>query len=196
MTPVPVSPFEAHLIYALAWASFGFGHSWLAGHPRQWRLAYNLVAAVHIALVVASGRYLLGGAPFAVPGWAGNLLTAVQVVGWGLGAWALKGYDLGLFAGTRQLREGLKGRAVAADEPLAVGGLNAWVRHPLYGAALLILWGGADGTYGLATAAWGSLYLLIGAFFEERRLLALYGTAYADYRRRVPAFVPWKGRAG
>lgn len=191
-----MTTFEAHLVYALAWASFGFGHSMLAGHARQWRLAYNLVAVVHIALVVAGGRYLLAGVPFAVPGWAGTIMTMVQVLGWGLLAWALKGYDLGLLAGTRQLREGLKGPAAPTDEPLAASGLNAWVRHPLYAGALLILWGGADGAYGLATAGWGSLYLFIGTFFEERRLLALYGAAYADYRRRVPAFIPWKGRAG
>ena len=41
----------------------------------------------------------------------------------------------------------------------------------------------------------GSLYLVVGAAFEERGLLRLYGADYADYRRRVPAFIPWKGRA-
>jgi len=59
--------------------------------------------------------------------------------------------------------------------------LHRFVRHPLYSAAFLILW--------------GSVYLVVGSHFEERFLERLYGDAYADYRRRVPAFVPWKGRA-
>ena len=49
---------------------------------------------------------------------------------------------------------------------------------------------------GLATAVWGSAYLVIGTAFEERKLRRLYGQAYEDYRARVPAFVPWKGRVG
>ena len=69
-------------------------------------------------------------------------------------------------------------------------GLHARMRHPLYTAGLLILWGLASSEAGLATAVWGTLYFLIGARCEERRLITLFGDAYRDYRQRVPAFLP------
>ncbi|MEK9679656.1 MAG: hypothetical protein VW169_14885 [Rhodospirillaceae bacterium] len=42
---------------------------------------------------------------------------------------ALKTCDLGLFAGTQQLREGAAGEWT---EALVISGLHAYVRHPLY----------------------------------------------------------------
>jgi len=83
----------------------------------------------------------------------------------------------------------------AEDEPLRLDGLHRFVRHPLYAAGLLILWGRIGGPFELATAVWGTLYIVIGTAMEERRLARLYGADYTAYRQRVPAYVPWKGRA-
>ncbi|MEO5336227.1 MAG: isoprenylcysteine carboxylmethyltransferase family protein [Magnetospirillum sp. WYHS-4] len=185
-----------HLSYALAWLSFGAGHSWLASQApkrrlapwlgRGYRLAYNAFAACHVVAVVAFGYWLFAApARFANPFWP-LALAGLAVVGFGL-----KDYDLGRLLGTFQLRH----PDAPEDEPLSRDGLHRYVRHPLYAGSFLVLWGKAADEFELATAVWASLYLLIGAACEERRLLARYGQAYADYRRRVPAFVPWKGRA-
>ncbi|WP_404382095.1 methyltransferase family protein [Caenispirillum salinarum] len=207
---MPLEPWAAHLVYALAWLSFGAGHSWLANADvkarlRPWlgageRLAYNLFAVVHVGLVLAVGWWALGDAPsFALPGWLEALMLAVSALGLILLLVFARSYDLGRFAGTHQLRMARREDASAAeaadDEPLQTDGIHAWVRHPLYSAAFLVLWGRAVDPLGLATAVWASLYLLIGSRFEERRLLRLYGEAYARYREKVPAFVPWRGRA-
>ena len=63
----------AHLVYALAWLSFGLGHSLLASEGLTarlrarlgpyYRLTYNLLAAVHVALVLWVGHWLLTGLP-------------------------------------------------------------------------------------------------------------------------------------
>lgn len=185
----------AHLLYALAWLSFGLGHSVLATEAarrrlaflgRWYRLAYNLFAVFHFAAVAVIGAALIGHRPLPLPDWARAALGAMHLAGWAVMLMSLRRYDLGLFGGLAQIR----GRA--EDERLR---LHPWVRHPLYAGAYLVLWGAAQTTLGLATAVWGSLYLLVGTWFEERKLLARYGQAYADYRRRVPAVVPWKGRA-
>ena len=189
------------LFYALAWASFGLVHSLLArgsgaALPRRVfgageRLAYNGIAAVHLLAILLIGHWALGDqASFARPEWLAWLQWCALAFGLLVGLRALGSYDLGLFAGTKQLR----GEAAGGDEPLATRGLHRYVRHPLYSALFLCLWGLADAPLSLATAIWGSLYTLIGTYFEERKLLALYGQAYADYRRQVPAFFPWKGR--
>ncbi|MDF1736557.1 MAG: isoprenylcysteine carboxylmethyltransferase family protein [Minwuia sp.] len=194
--------FADHLIYALLWLFFGAAHSVLASETakhltrawfgRQERLAYNLVAVLHFAATVAAGQFLLGGSaavPFNMPPLVQGALGAALVAGAILILVALRHYDLGRFAGTTPDRHG------AAPEPLHTGGLHRWVRHPLYSGAFLLLLGGATDAFGLATCLWASLYLLIGTWFEEQRLIRLYGDAYRRYRATVPAFIPWRGRA-
>jgi protein-S-isoprenylcysteine O-methyltransferase Ste14 len=190
-------PLYAHALYGAAWVSFALGHSALAGERLKrvvgpgYRLAFNLIAAAHIAGVFAVGRWALG-APDPLPVWA----AVVHGVGWAGLLIALKDYDLGRFSGLAQIRAARAGRDWREPEALHTGGLHRYVRHPLYAGALLILWGGAPGgALGLATAAWGTAYLAVGAAIEERRLLARYGAAYGAYRRQVPAVLPWKGRA-
>ena len=198
------------MVYALAWLSFGAGHSALSGAAAKrrlgpvlgpyYRLGFNLVSVLHIALVWTLGRAMMGDAPpyaagpWAAP-WATGALTVVTLAGWVLLVAALREYDLGRFSGLKQIRDHRRGVHEAEDESLVTAGLHRFVRHPLYLGAHLILWGGAGDDFGLATAVWGSVYLFVGARYEERKLLQLYGADYRDYRRRVPALIPWKGRA-
>lgn len=192
----------AHLVYALAWAVFGLVHSLLAGQgikrrlapylARGYRLAYNLIALLSVGMVWTVGFTLIDPTPFAVPAWVGWLRTLLLLAGFLVMAWAMKGYDGARLLGYRQILE----PALPEDEPLHTEGPHRYVRHPLYAGGLLILIGLAGDPLGLATAIWGGLYLVLGARFEERRLLARYGQAYADYISRVPAFLPWKGRLG
>jgi len=190
------------LIYGVLWLLFGAGHSVLASETakrltralfgRLERLAYNLIAVVHFVATVAAGRYLLGGAsaePFDLPPLVQASMGAALVAGTGLILLALRHYDLRRFAGIARVGEG------EAPEALHTEGLHRLIRHPLYSGAFLLLIGGATDPFGLATCLWASLYLVIGTWFEERRLISLYGDAYRRYRAAVPAFIPWRGRA-
>jgi protein-S-isoprenylcysteine O-methyltransferase Ste14 len=70
-------------------------------------------------------------------------------------------------------------------------GLYRWVRHPLYTLGLAFLWLTPVMTTSLLAFNVGmSVYAVIGSIFEERRLLAEFGTAYLEYRRRVPRLLP------
>jgi len=102
-------------------------------------------------------------------------------------------YDLGRFGGVTQLfrDDDLDGD----EEPLHITGWHRYVRHPLYLGAYLYLLGGAVSEFGLQTALWGCLYLWIGTWFEERSLVNLYGRAYIEYKEKVPAILPFRGRA-
>jgi protein-S-isoprenylcysteine O-methyltransferase Ste14 len=192
--------------YALAWISFGLLHSLLAHPPVNramarvfgagTRLVYNLIATLHIVAVLLVGLWLLGGSgDFALPFWLKGAMWAMALGGVVLALAGLREYDGSRFLGTWQLRHGVGANEDEPDEPLVTAGLHAYVRHPLYTAAFLLLWGLAQSPLGLATAVWGSLYLLIGTWFEERKLLRRYEADYRAYRARVPAFIPWKGRA-
>ncbi|KPF53464.1 protein-S-isoprenylcysteine methyltransferase [Novosphingobium sp. AAP1] len=185
-----------HILYAGAWAGFALCHSLTAGagpshgmgrlFGRGHRLAYNALAFVQIVVVLGLGRWLAqGNQPFAQPLWLTSLRWGMVVCGLVLGLFALRAYRLGPFVGWAQLR----GEEDAAQD-LAVAGLHRHMRHPLYTAALLLLWGRVDHELALATAIWASLYLAVGSHFEERRLLARYGEAYSRYRAITPRFFP------
>jgi len=192
-------------IYALLWLGFGLVHSILAGpsakhllNPlfgRYYRLAYNLFSALHIGLILIAGREWLGANSTDLNLATGfdSLVTASRWVGVGIIIAALTQYDLGRFGGLTQIRQ--PAGSPDDEETLHITGMHRYVRHPLYLGAYLFLWGGAVDQFGLYTALWGSLYLYVGTWFEERKLIACYGRCYNEYREKVPAVFPLRGRA-
>lgn len=192
-------------IYALLWLSFGVVHSALASTPakrilhplfgRCYRLSYNLFSALHIGIILIAGRVWLGdnAASLNLASQLDTIIVACRWAGVGIIVAALTQYDLGLFGGLTQLRRGSE--SSSDEESLHITGLHRYVRHPLYLGAYLFLWGGAVDEFGLQTALWGSLYLFIGTWFEERKLISLYGHRYVEYREKVPAILPIRGRA-
>jgi protein-S-isoprenylcysteine O-methyltransferase Ste14 len=94
---------------------------------------------------------------------------------------------------------GLVVRALAAgsihkERELATGGPYRIIRHPLYVGSFLVGMGLA-----LAGRRWWLPLAFVALFFwmygrtiraEEARLEGLFGPAYREYQRRVPAFLP------
>ena len=192
---------QAYGLYGLVWLAFGTAHSVLAGQSaknalqqtlgNRYRLAYNVLAIITFGGAAWLGLTLFSDAPeIAWGGRAKVWLGIVGISGWILLMIAARGYDMRRFLGVSETAQD-----ASDDEPLRTDGLHRYVRHPLYSAVFLILIGGAWTHFGLATAIFGSLYLIVGTWSEERKLVALYGQDYIDYRKQVPAFIPWRGRA-
>lgn len=81
------------------------------------------------------------------------------------------------------------------NNTLAVTGVYAWVRNPIYSAFLLACTGAlltADNLWllGLPPVYWLCLTILM-KYTEEKWLAALHGQAYADYCKRVNRCIPW-----
>jgi protein-S-isoprenylcysteine O-methyltransferase Ste14 len=75
--------------------------------------------------------------------------------------------------------------------PFATPWLYQHVRHPLYVGWAFAFWAIPTMTLGhLVFAAGMTTYILLAVMVEERDLLAHFGSSYAEYRRRVPMFVP------
>jgi methanethiol S-methyltransferase len=161
---------------------------WLGSFSdRVYRLAYNIFAGLTLLPVLALPAVLPDRGIYTIPfPWA--LLTlAIQ----GLAALVLVAglLQTGIwsFLGLRQLV------SPAEEEPaeLVVSGLYRWVRHPLYAAGLVFIWLTPRMTYNSLALILGlSIYLAVGALFEERKLVKEYGSAYERYRQNTPMLFP------
>jgi protein-S-isoprenylcysteine O-methyltransferase Ste14 len=175
-----------HSLLASFWAK-GMARRWMGSSADRWyRLAYNLFATVSLLPVLALPALLTDKGLYSIPSpWvyltlAGQLLAIVALV-IGLlqtGVWS--------FLGLRQLV-----RPTAGSSTLNVAGLYRYVRHPLYTAGLAFIWLTPVMTFNLLALNLGlSIYLVVGAMFEERKLRREFGEEYAHYQDRTPMLVP------
>ena len=124
---------------------------------------------------------------YSVPAPWSYIMQAVQAIALILLAITVLQTDALDFLGLRQPFVDSK-----TDTPnLVITGLYKYVRHPLYSAAiLLLLFSPAMSQNGLALYISISLYFIIGAGFEERKLEKFFGEDYARYKARTPFLIP------
>ncbi len=76
-------------------------------------------------------------------------------------------------------------------------GFYRLVRHPIQTGVVIAMLATPDWSVGRAVLAGGMLlYVLVGLIYEERDLIAHFGDTYRDYRKRVPAVLPWPKKGG
>ena len=80
--------------------------------------------------------------------------------------------------------------ALFGTHRLVVAGIYGWVRHPMLAAGLLFLLTSGPSLNNIIYTAMYLAYMLIGGYYEERRMVRIFGDDYLDYRRRVGAFTP------
>ena len=69
--------------------------------------------------------------------------------------------------------------------------LYRFCRHPLMLGFLIAFWATPTMSAShLLFAGVCTAYILVAIKVEERTLIQLHGSAYEDYRRRVPALIP------
>jgi protein-S-isoprenylcysteine O-methyltransferase Ste14 len=166
-----------------AWANQRFGEYAVRGY----RLFYNFFAVISLFPVLALVALLPDQTLYRIPiPWA---LLAIFGQALALVALAIGVLQTGAasFLGLEQLFQ-LK---TQGKESMVTDGLYRWVRHPLYTAGLAFMWLSPVMTANLLALYLGfTVYLVVGVYFEERKLLREFGTAYAEYRRRTPMLVP------
>lgn len=186
---------SAYFALHSALASLRVKH-WVArrwpGAMRGYRLAFNLLAVVLVLPLV--GITLLFPAPWlwrweGVASWIADGLALAALAGF---VWTTRYYSMAEFLGTRQWR--MHERRAEDQEGFYLSPLHRWVRHPWYFLGLIIVWSRDMTVFTFTTAVMVTLYLFIGAYLEERKLIAYHGERYREYRRRVPGILPlpWK----
>jgi methanethiol S-methyltransferase len=186
---------------AVGWAGFGAVHSALASRAgtalleRRFGVYHRLVySAVAIATLVPLLVYSASVRGEPCWRWQGPLAAVPYLLLAGAGALFLAGgrhYSLRRLLGFAQLREGTS-VGLAAHGSLDATGILGVVRHPWYAACLLLPWAHDLDASGLAASVVFSLYVLVGTWLEERRLVLEFGEEYRSYQRRVSMLVPVK----
>jgi protein-S-isoprenylcysteine O-methyltransferase Ste14 len=80
-----------------------------------------------------------------------------------------------------------------AKKPVALvnKSLYRWVRHPIYTCMFLLVWLVPVMSWNILALNIGiSVYNVLGATLEERKLLSEFGKAYEEYRKRTPFIIP------
>ncbi len=87
-------------------------------------------------------------------------------------------------------RKGLRPKAA----PFVVRGPYCWVRHPLYFAAIVLIWceGDLTGDRLLFDVLW-TVWITLATRWEEADLSRDIGEAYRRYQMQVPMLIPWRG---
>lgn len=119
-------------------------------------------------------------------------IQAVGAVGLLVSLWQT---DIFRFLGLRQAYLYLQGDPDPNPPAVFVSrGTYRLVRHPLYFFSLLFLWFTPIMTLNsLVFYILATIYFLVGAAHEERRLAAAFGADYRRYQREVPYLIPFIG---
>jgi protein-S-isoprenylcysteine O-methyltransferase Ste14 len=181
------------MILLIALALWGIVHSILAsnfakdmlGGASFYRLGYNIFAALSFAPILYLMKILPDQlvyqvtAPWSILMFGGQIFASIMLFV------AFLQTDSLSFVGLRQLFE------TGKSSQLVTRGLYRIVRHPLYTFGLLFIWLTSTVTQNSLTVYIGAtIYTLVGAYFEERKLLREFGDAYAEYRRATPMLIP------
>jgi protein-S-isoprenylcysteine O-methyltransferase Ste14 len=192
---------EALVIDILLLSLFAVQHSVMARTPfkRWWtqfvapaieRSTYVLLASLVLILLFWQWRPLPGMIWHATTPAIATALWAIAFFGWFivlLSTFLINHFEL---FGLKQVFDHLVGRTVDAPS-FKTPFLYRIVRHPIYLGFIIAFWATPVMTEGhLLFAAVTTVYILVGIQLEERDMIALFGEAYRQYRKRVAMLVP------
>lgn len=187
----------------LALALYGVAHSILAAHRtkdffktwwgeeryhRFYRLFFSIQAAVLFVPVLALVVILPDQVIYRIPSPWVYLTTAIQVLSVIGIVHTIMLTGMLRFTGVLQAID-----PEQANKPVALvnRSLYRWVRHPIYTCMFLLVWLVPVMSWNLLALTIGiSVYNVLGAMLEERKLLQEFGKDYEEYRKRTPFIIP------
>ena len=215
----PLSVLDAYWPSAAAFAAFGLLHSigarergkdalarWFGRFfvDHFWRLVYCVLsfAALYAGVArlhwVRNPDYDVWLIVYAE--WLWQLVTVLHLGSIALLYAAFIQSDYLEFLGFRQTAQGIMilcGRPAPEPRPelfgthrLVVRGVYRWVRHPMLLGGLVFLLTSGPSLSNIVYTLMYAAYMLIGGYYEERRMVRIFGDDYRRYQDRVGAYVP------
>ena len=161
---------------------------------RYHRLLYNGVSLITILPLILFTRQV---APEVLFSWSGPAIVLRGLLLAGAAALFIGGakrYELDIFLGLRQLHSGDPQQLLSERVEFTTEGVFGMTRHPWYLGSLFFLWSvfPAYSTGVLLAVVILSIYLVVGTWLEEKKILARHGTAYRRYSTQVSMLFPWR----
>lgn len=192
-------PINSYITLVFAWLTFGVLHSILAYQPfknmlekrlkvkyKYYRLVYSIFATISLVLViwhhVSITKQWLWQPPLLQKIFAGLLV----VISSALMLLCMKKY----FADLSGIDALMGKKAVPHLETI---GIHALVRHPLYTVTIAFVWSlflWQPLLSNVISCICITLYTRIGIYFEEKKLVQLFGIDYQLYQITVPMLMP------
>ena len=194
--PIRSSP----LIIFLAFALYGAVHSLLASIPakdlaytffgkaaeRTYRLFYNIFSFITLLPILALPFTIPDVELYTIPEPWSFIAKGGQILALVLLAYSAFQTGIFKFIGFSQLM------GINNEEKLNTRGLYRYMRHPLYTFSLVFLWLTPTITRNLAILYLSfTMYFIIGAVVEERKLVKTFGDEYPEYMSKTPMLIPF-----
>ncbi|MDP1623871.1 MAG: NnrU family protein [Bacteroidales bacterium] len=192
-------------ILALCWINYCVLHSGLITNSvtsffkqrlginyKYYRISYNIFAIVTLIPIVFY-TYSIKQTPFFC--WAGYFLP-VRYLLLAMGLLILytgsRHYDMQTFLGLKQIKLGVNHNLINTSGKIDSTGILGIFRHPFYSGSILILWANNLDYSILIVNIILSIYLIIGTFLEEQKLVREFGNEYREYQKKVSMLFPIK----
>lgn len=185
-----------YLILIISWFLFYAVHSIMAtnevkmvlepliGGSRSYRLVYSVISTLFMFFIFG---FILQSPPAFVLESSGWLRYSGMVLGaWGTMILTLSFKEISTLSFLGLKREKNVG--------LITHGIHSQMRHPIYTGTLLIFIGMflfIPSYQFLITLVSLIIYLPIGIWLEEKKLIQQYGEDYRIYKRKVKTLTPW-----
>lgn len=194
--PIRSSP----LIIFLAFALYGAVHSLLASIPakdlaytffgkvaeRTYRLFYNIFSFITLLPILALPFTIPDVELYTIPEPWSFIAKGGQILALVLLAYSAFQTGIFKFIGFSQLM------GINNEEKLNTRGLYRYMRHPLYTFSLVFLWLTPTMTRNFAILYLSfSMYFIIGAVVEERKLVKTFEDEYLEYMSKTPMLIPF-----
>lgn len=189
-----------YIILLLLWLVFGFLHSALAtttvkiragkilsSYSKYYRILYSFFNLLFVGFTLYYNFSIPSPLLWTNPGWLNIVLLVTTAFALLMMIISMKKYFLDL-SGIDVFLQPKNEHPV-----LQTNGLNKYVRHPLYTATLLLtasLFFLHANTANLISAMSIFIYTYVGVYFEEKKLMKLFGKEYEAYALTHPKLIP------
>jgi protein-S-isoprenylcysteine O-methyltransferase Ste14 len=150
--------------------------------PKWYRFVYSIFSTVGILVLLVLNQSIKGKPFFENSTWVLAIGIFLGCLGLIIISLAFREYKFSAFVGLKDESEEFKRKGILAK-----------VRHPIYSGTILIIFSVLlinPTPPTLLSATCMLLYLPIGVYLEERKLLLIFGEAYKAYKREVPSIIP------
>lgn len=193
-----------YLLIAFLWAAYCALHSFLisvsftklvARFLKQYfafyRLFYVLISLALLIPLINYSSHFDNAFMFAYPAALSivrHLLITISLL---MFFWAFFfDYDFLSFFGIRQALDFKKIRNINPPDKIKKTGLLGIIRHPMYTALIIYLWCQTFRLTDIVVNAVLTIYIIIGTYLEEKKLVLEFGDTYIRYQHEVPMLIP------